>query len=864
MATRNSNNKNFLSGGIAKRTIPAITLALLIGGASFATYSAYAAGNFAPAVEETELTPTQQAAVLYKAVKEKQYQGAEEEEIYKAVMEAYRQAAEAISADTISEGSASQCRSILIDLNPQLANGAIHYSVKGEGVSMAEFAQAYVDTQLMPQMSEVAFQKDKDLYPALVYTAASGRYNKGDHAGAIKYFEEYLNTGEQKQRKPVALFYGQALLSTQQADKGVEKVAALSEEFPSEFNLLTIALQLCIDSNRRDLMPKLLDRALQVKPDDERLLNLQASLYEEQRDYRGALDIYMQLEEKHPNSISVNECVARCYYNLGTNYYNKSISELDEKEASKQRRQSNAYFSSAAEKYEDLSANDPNNTKYLKAMATSYACLGNKSKVENINTRLTALGESATSMNSMPVLIGAAGQESTAAPRSIPSYQQYAQAYVTEHLKDWMKRGEFEKTEDYEKRMSPENILKERERLSSIIADRYLTQYANQLAISELKLQPYDVDNETYAVESEFGPIYIKVPLKNQEAAIFKNMWDQVQIRNPKFFVKNDGIAIASISFLTPSGKEYAYNASDKLQYEGDKLVTVDKSLLEEVTKKPGPKPADTPKGGTHITLKSDVDENIPKNPTNNTKTVALVIANENYSKVVEVEAARHDGEIFAKYCQETLGIPENQVLLYHDATYGELLSAINKLRNTVKALGDDTNVILYYAGHGVPDERTNDAYMMPVDADPLVMATAYPLKTLYKELGDMGAKNVMVFMDACFSGANRGEGMLTKARGISLVPKKADPEGNMFILSAASGNETAIPYKEKNHGLFTYYLLKKLQDSKGNVSLKDLSEYVTKEVFSVSSMKLDKPQNPTMTASGELQMKLGSTKLRK
>ena len=49
-----------------------------------------------------------------------------------------------------------------------------------------------------------------------------------------------------------------------------------------------------------------------------------------------------------------------------------------------------------------LSANDPNDVKYLKAMATSYACLGNKSKVESINVRLTALGQPTTAMNTMP------------------------------------------------------------------------------------------------------------------------------------------------------------------------------------------------------------------------------------------------------------------------------------------------------------------------------------------------------------------------------------------------------------------------------------------------------------------------------
>ncbi|MDE6753161.1 MAG: caspase family protein [Muribaculaceae bacterium] len=847
-----------------KRPLPAIVFALLLSGGAYSGYAVAFNAAAPQSVEASDEVSMQKAGALYKQVKELQFQGAEEEEVYNAVLDANAMACKILDSDTISDNTLNQCKGIILDLNNLLAKGAVHYSVQGNSAKMVDFARAFVDAQLQPKLADAPFNKDKELYPALVYSAASGCYNKGDHTGAIKYFEEYLNTGEKKQRQPVALFYGQALLSTNQAAKGAEKMAALSEEFPSDFNMLTIALQLCIDAGRRDLMPKLLTRALEVKPDDERLLNLQASLLEEQRDYRGALDIYMQLEEKHPNSLSVNECVARCYYNLGTNYYNKSISELDEKEASKQRRQSNAYFSSAAEKYEDLSANDPNNPKYLKAMATSYACLGNKSKVESINTRLAALGQPTTSMTGMPVLMGAAGQDSPAASRSIPSYQEYAQAYVTDHLKTWMKRGEFEKLEDYEKRVSPESLLKERERLSSIIADRYLTTYANQLAISELKLEPYDVDNETYAITSEFGPIYLKVPVKNQEAEIFKNNWDQIQIRNPKFFVKNDKIAISSISFISPTGKEYAYNASNKVDYEGDKIVNVDVQALMADMGPKTPAAKESGKKTVTITKKSDVDQNIPQNPTTNSNTVALIIANENYNKVINVAAANHDGEVFAQYCRETLGIPADQVLLFEDATYGETLSAINKLRNYVKAIGGDVDVIVYYAGHGVPDEKTSDAYMMPIDADPLVMATAYPLKTLYKELGEMGANNVMVFMDACFSGANRGDGMLTEARGVVLVPKKAAPEGNMFVLSAASGNETALPYKEKNHGLFTYYLLKKLQDSKGNVSLKELSDYVSQEVPKVALKELNKSQTPTVTSSGVLSLQLDKTKLRK
>lgn len=152
---------------------------------------------------------------------------------------------------------------------------------------------------------------------------------------------------------------------------------------------------------------------------------------------------------------------------------------------------------------------------------------------------------------------------------------------------------------------------------------------------------------------------------------------------------------------------------------------------------------------------------------------------------------------------------------------------------------------------------------MLPVDADPQVMATAYPLAKLYDELGSMGAQNVMVFMDACFSGANRGDGMLADARAVVLKPKAAAPKGNMFVLSAADGNETALPWKEKNHGLFTYWLLKKLQDSKGNATLQEIADFVQSEVKKTASLHLNKPQTPKMTVSGQLQTELGRTKLR-
>ena len=50
---------------------------------------------------------------------------------------------------------------------------------------------------------------------------------------------------------------------------------------------------------------------------------------------------------------------------------------------------------------------------------------------------------------------------------------------------------------------------------------------------------------------------------------------------------------------------------------------------------------------------------------------------------------------------------------------------------------------------------------------------------------------------------------------------KQSIPTGNLVVLSAAKGVETAYSYKEKGHGLFTYFLLKKLQETQGDLTLK-------------------------------------------
>ena len=82
-----------------------------------------------------------------------------------------------------------------------------------------------------------------------------------------------------------------------------------------------------------------------------------------------------------------------------------------------------------------------------------------------------------------------------------------------------------------------------------------------------------------------------------------------------------------------------------------------------------------------------------------------------------------------------------------------------------------------------------------------------------YQLFFQMNLKAVFVLLDACFSGTNRDGRMLASARGVAIKAKQNTPKGKMIVLSAAQGDETAHSYNEKGHGLFTYYLLKKLME---------------------------------------------------
>lgn len=334
---------------------------------------------------------------------------------------------------------------------------------------------------------------------------------------------------------------------------------------------------------------------------------------------------------------------------------------------------------------------------------------------------------------------------------------------------------------------------------------------AKQLGMltKDIEANILDTDGEIYMMEE-----------KNSEA---QSIWQQMKTNYPEYVERN---------------RFEVKNVFVRTMYEKEQKL-IKPSLA-----------ANDNKNNVSLQIISDIDEKIPENPITGAPTFAVIIANENYMDVEGVPFASHDGETFKKYCEKTLGIPQNNIKFVKDATFNNMKRELNWLSQVMDVYQGEAKIILYYAGHGIPNEGNGSAFLLPVDGVGNDISTGYSLDKLYADLSSKPAKNVIVLLDACFSGAKRDGGMLASARGVAIKAKQNSPKGNMVVLSAAQGDETAYPYKEKGHGMFTYYLLKKLQETKGDITFGELADYVTSEVKKQSIVINGKMQTPLASPS--------------
>jgi hypothetical protein len=232
--------------------------------------------------------------------------------------------------------------------------------------------------------------------------------------------------------------------------------------------------------------------------------------------------------------------------------------------------------------------------------------------------------------------------------------------------------------------------------------------------------------------------------------------------------------------------------------------------------------------------------------PATNPDAVAVIIGNRDYTgQVPPVDFAHRDADAWRLFAIETLGVSDRNIIDLRDATLAEMEAVLGNARSHTGKLWrwirpEESDLFVFYSGHGVPGMKDRRAYLLPVDGNPdTAELQGYPLELLYGNLAKMEARSTTVFIDACFSGESPGGQLVRNASGVRVKPK-TQPVSNLTIISAAREDQIASWDREAEHGLFTKHLLLALNGAADherygkadrNITLGEIQAYLNREM---------------------------------
>jgi len=202
----------------------------------------------------------------------------------------------------------------------------------------------------------------------------------------------------------------------------------------------------------------------------------------------------------------------------------------------------------------------------------------------------------------------------------------------------------------------------------------------------------------------------------------------------------------------------------------------------------------------------------------------ALVIGINNYQHLAKLKTALGDSEEIAKILREQY---EFKTQLLTDATRDQILLALDDYRHR---LGNDDNLLIYYAGHGYHDDQSDQAYWAPVDAEPETYRHWIIASEITGTARAIPARHVLIVSDSCYSG------MLTRdVSPVVITPIQRDLylgkmlESRSRHVMSSGGNEPVadsdVAGHSPNHSVFANALLQGLNQT-------SLPEFSAEELF--------------------------------
>lgn len=224
---------------------------------------------------------------------------------------------------------------------------------------------------------------------------------------------------------------------------------------------------------------------------------------------------------------------------------------------------------------------------------------------------------------------------------------------------------------------------------------------------------------------------------------------------------------------------------------------------------------------------------------------------------------ARADAESFARLAGTTLGIPPSnlQTALDDRAARSDIDKGIAWLGQNAPAGG---RIIFYFSGLGAPETAQSGTdpqgtqYLLPYDGDPSFLSrTAIKLSAVVEALSATRAKEVLVLVDAGFSGQGDRSVLPTGARPL-VRTRDVSPSARVALFTAAGGNQQAGSAGGGTSGLFTSHVIAALggasADSNGDaqITLGELRSWVSARVERDAKQQ-QRDQSPSLVLGSSL-----------
>ena len=212
-------------------------------------------------------------------------------------------------------------------------------------------------------------------------------------------------------------------------------------------------------------------------------------------------------------------------------------------------------------------------------------------------------------------------------------------------------------------------------------------------------------------------------------------------------------------------------------------------------------------------------------------KYYALIIANQNYQTIGNLNTPHNDALQLSKILQNKYGFAVQTLL---DANNIQVMQAINDLNSI---LTEKDNLLIFYAGHGtrLNTGDSENGYWLPINADPPPTDTYWVSNEfITRHLARLKAKRVLIVADSCYAGllSNQGNNLLmgSKPKYTQEYLRYKLAKKSRFVLSSG-GDKPVLDSGSNGNSIFATAFLDQLDKNEGIMASSDLFLTISAQV---------------------------------